>query len=237
MTRCVPRRVRAGSRRAVAVVRRVEPVGAPLPHVAGHVVQPEAVRREGVDRRRAGEAVGGGVAAGERALEDVHQVLPVRLELVAPREHRCRASPPRAAYSHSASVGRRVPVHAAVRRGVVPRDVDDRVVVAPVEIGLRAVRMAPVGAVDLAPPRRADDAAVSGKSSGRKPAKTNDQPKRSASVTWPVASTNAAKRVVGDGVRRRSRTATARRRAPGPRRRPGRPLRRRSPCGTSRPRG
>ena len=63
----------------------------------------------------------------------------------------------------------------------------------PGEVRLRAVGMTPVGALDLAPPQRPwATARVGGKSSGRWPANTNDQPKRSASVTWPVASTKAA---------------------------------------------
>ena len=73
------------------------------------------------------------------------------------------------------------------------------------------------------------DRACRGKSSGSRPPNTNDQPKRSASVTWPVASTNAAKRVVGDRVRVDRERRRARPRGPGPRRRRGSRRRRRCP--------
>src|SRR5262245_29615779 len=45
----------------LAVQVHLVPVTAPLPDVAGHVVEAVAVRREGLDRRGAHVAVGGGV--------------------------------------------------------------------------------------------------------------------------------------------------------------------------------
>ena len=80
-------------------------------------------------------------------------------------------------------------------------------------------------------------ARVSGKSSGRNPANTNDHPKRSASVTWPVASTNAAKRslVTAWASMRNGASSTT---WIGPSPSAGvRPGRRPSPCGTTRRRG
>ena len=65
---------------------RVEPVGAPLPDVAGHVVEAVAVGRERVDRSGAVEAVRGGVLARERRPARRSSVLAAGLELVAPRE-------------------------------------------------------------------------------------------------------------------------------------------------------
>src|SRR5437879_6560304 len=55
--------------RAVGVVAGVEPVGAPLPDVAGDVKQTEVVGWVRVHWCSPGEAVGAGVLAGEPALE------------------------------------------------------------------------------------------------------------------------------------------------------------------------
>ena len=108
--------------------------------------------------RRAGEAVGGGVDAGELALEHVHPVLATGLEVLAPRE----ALTVEAASSGELPLrfGRQTgSAPAAVGHGVVPRDVHDGMVG---HVGERRVgtgRVAPVGAVDLAPPRRRGDGA------------------------------------------------------------------------------
>src|SRR6516225_5338790 len=59
-------------------------IGAPFPGVAGHVHQAVAVRREGADRRGAGEAVLGGVVGGEFTLPDVAQPFAAGFELVPP---------------------------------------------------------------------------------------------------------------------------------------------------------
>ena len=47
--------------------RGIEPVGAPFPHVAGHVVKTVAVVRERADRRSGYVAVIGGVVLGKSA--------------------------------------------------------------------------------------------------------------------------------------------------------------------------
>src|SRR5690348_13262083 len=78
--------IRPTARDAVGRCRSVEGIGAPLPDVAGRVVQAVGVGREGVDRAGAVEAVGAGVLDRERALPDVHAVLAAGLELRAPRE-------------------------------------------------------------------------------------------------------------------------------------------------------
>ena len=148
-----------GSRRGCGGSTRVEPVRAPLPHVAGDVVQPEAVRRERVDGRGAVPTVGARVSARERR--------PARRSCGARRRARARrprgtaaAEPPRAACSHSASVGSRVPRPRAVRLRVVPRDVHDGVVrPRPSRSDCGPSGCAPVGAEHLAPPRRRRDAA------------------------------------------------------------------------------
>src|SRR4029453_15162566 len=71
-----------------------EPVGAPLPDVAGHLVQPVAVGRVRADRGGAVPPVIHRVGAGERPLPDVHAVLATGLELVAPRDRLLVAPPP-----------------------------------------------------------------------------------------------------------------------------------------------
>src|SRR5262249_39752231 len=68
----------------VAVARVVvaaEPVGAPLPGVAGHVVQPEAIGKERVDRAGAVVPVRDGVLARKAALPDIHPMRAVGFEL------------------------------------------------------------------------------------------------------------------------------------------------------------
>src|SRR5262249_57651921 len=62
-----------------------EVVHRPLPDVAGHVEQAEAVRREPLDRRRAFEPVGAEVLPGELALPGVRHHASLRGELIAPR--------------------------------------------------------------------------------------------------------------------------------------------------------
>ena len=87
MTRLVPCsgpcRIVLGRR---PVVAGVVPVGTPFPHVAGHVVQAVAVRRERIDRRGPEVAVGQRVLGRELALPHVHAVLAIGLEVVAPRK-------------------------------------------------------------------------------------------------------------------------------------------------------
>src|SRR3954447_21972627 len=70
--------------RADGVVARVEPVRAPLPDLAGPVVEGVSVRRERTHRRCARIAVGLRVLAGEGPLEHVHPLLATRFALIAP---------------------------------------------------------------------------------------------------------------------------------------------------------
>src|SRR5688572_1412086 len=66
------------------VVIRPVPVRTPLPDVASHVVEREAVRGKGVDGRRSAEPVGNGVRDREGALPDVRGGAAARPQLVAP---------------------------------------------------------------------------------------------------------------------------------------------------------
>ncbi len=71
----------------------------------------------------------------------------------SPQVKRARSSPPRAAFSHSASVGSRLPAQGAVGQGVVVGDVDHRVVLAPGHVGGRTVGVSPGRPADRQPPR------------------------------------------------------------------------------------
>ena len=156
MTRCVPvrrtDRVRRGARRVV--VGR-EPVRAPLPHVAGHVVQPEAVRRERVDRRGAVPAVG---AACSRP-----GTLPATRSCGARR--RARARRPTGTAAARARRGPRTPTrprsaagspaHAQYACASSHETWTTGWSLRSVEVRLRALGVRPVRAEHLAPPRRA----------------------------------------------------------------------------------
>src|SRR5664279_2687904 len=66
----------------------VEPVGRPLPDVAGHVVEAVAVGLERVHRTGAVVTVAPRVLVREPSLSDVHAMLAARLELITPRKSR-----------------------------------------------------------------------------------------------------------------------------------------------------
>ncbi len=72
----------------------------------------------------------------------------------SPHGNRAPSSPPRDAYSHSRLGGQPPAGPRRVRGGVVPADVDDRVVPQAVEVGSRAPGVAPVGPLHPDPPRR-----------------------------------------------------------------------------------
>ena len=70
----------------------------------------------------------------------------------SPQAYGCASSPPRAAHSHSASVGSVLPVPRRECLGVAERHVDNRVRVEPGERAVGSVGMAPVGAAHERPP-------------------------------------------------------------------------------------
>ena len=109
----------------------------------------------------------------ELALPDVHAVLAARLELVAPgngcaRAHHGPRTPTRPRWQPLPPIRSRRP-----RRSTSRARPDGR---RARRARLRALGMAPVGALDLAPPRRGATPRVGGKSSGSSPPKTKDQP-------------------------------------------------------------
>ena len=158
-----------------------EPVGTPFPHVAGRVVQPVPVGREGVDGRGTDEAVLAGVMGGEAALEHVHPVFATRGQVVAPGV----AGPvePTACGIFPFGLGGQAPAGPPAVARVHPATTRARPDGPPGrDVGGAALGPMPAGARDLSPPRRGRDRAVGGKSSGNRPPKTNDQPVRSAVV-------------------------------------------------------
>src|SRR5208337_4808579 len=60
------------------------PVAAPLPDVAGHVVQAVAIRREGAHRRSAYKSIFARILDREYSLVGVRHVFAARLEFVTP---------------------------------------------------------------------------------------------------------------------------------------------------------
>jgi hypothetical protein len=130
----------------------VEPVGAPLPYVAGDGVKAEGVGWEAVDGTCAGEAIFGSVDARELALPDVAEVLAVRGKIIAPGiELLLEAA---ASGVLPLGLGREgFPCPFGVSGGIVPGDVDDGVIGAVVDVGAGTFGVLPGGAGDLTPPR------------------------------------------------------------------------------------
>src|SRR5262249_10492646 len=118
------------------------PVGRPLPHVAGHVVEPVAVGREGPDRRRAREAIVRGLVIREVSRERFRRVAPAWTEVVTPRVALPFQSPARAVLPFRLR-GQALARPLRVRFRVVPRHLDDRVVLASAEVTAGTLGMLP----------------------------------------------------------------------------------------------
>ncbi len=188
--------VRATSRRSMGAPSRsarvralvacvevaAEPVRAPLPHVPGHVVETERVRCEGVDGAGAEEAVVARVARRE--------TLPARRSCDVCRPARARR--PTGTGAARARRARRTPTRP--RSVAAPKPMRSRRWRRPRRRVRRGAHRRPSSS-DCGPSGwhheapstcrhqgACSTARVSGKSSGRRPANTNDQPKRSASV-------------------------------------------------------
>ena len=91
------------------------PVRRPFPHIASHVIQPIAIRREGAHGRCPFITICHQVLPGELPLPGVGHQLATRSEFI-PQVYTAPATPPRAAHSHCASVGSSFPAHAAYAR-------------------------------------------------------------------------------------------------------------------------
>ncbi len=147
-----PRVARGAARlRYLVGVARREEVARPLPHVAGHVVQPVAVGGEGADRRRALVAVGQEVLPGELALPRIRRHASFGRELVAPRED--GALQPTARGELPLCLGRqRLSGPSRIRVRVLVRYMHHRVVVTPVERARWSFGVAPARARRVGPP-------------------------------------------------------------------------------------
>ncbi len=167
------------------VERRVEPVGAPLPDVAGDVVEAVAVGRERVDGARCrGSRRRACCASGNVPCQTFMRCSPPGVELVAP--------------------GIALLLQAAARR-VLPLGLGRQALAGPAAVGaarrsrrradrvVHAARRCRSAGLRGGASRRRRPAATTArpttarrrgwKSSGSRPANTNDQPNRSASVT------------------------------------------------------
>ena len=121
---------------------RGEVVGRPLPDVAGHVVEPVAVRGESPHRRGTHIAVGLEVLPRELALPRVRHHPPERGELVAPAEH--GLIEPAAGRVLPLRLGRQLlagPLR--VRLGIDRRDVHDGVELATADVAVGSLRPPP----------------------------------------------------------------------------------------------
>src|SRR2546425_5689258 len=127
------------------------PVAAPLPDVAGHVVQPVAVGRESLDRRGAFVAVGSGVLVRKLALPEIGMNVGVGRLVIAPDvgfivQSAARRELP-LSLSRQALAGPR-----GIGDGVVPGDVNNGMIVLAVDTAVRPFGVPPVGAGRPLPP-------------------------------------------------------------------------------------
>ena len=224
------------ARRAVARVRAGvgERVGRPLPDVAGHVEQPVAV--------------GGNVPTGDVPRWPRHGKSPThRLARCgsssSPHANAAPSSPPRAAYSHSASVGSAAPAHAAYASASSGVTWVDRVACARVGVAARALRTLPARARGRMPTSACGRPAAPGPApAGRRASRGRAASGRRRGRRRPPALAPPWSR-----VRSRARSAGSSRRSPAwcrsrsprhPPRAPGAPPGRsaRRPSGTCRPR-
>src|SRR5262249_14322571 len=146
-----PGRVDCEPAGARAIQIALVPVRAPLPDVAGHVVEAVTVRRERLDRGGALVAVLDRVAVGKLALPDVALRPRLGERLVAPG----------VPLVVQAAAGGELPFRLGrqalagplrVGDGVVPRDVHDGMIVFPVDISLLAFPVPPPGPPRPLPP-------------------------------------------------------------------------------------
>ena len=98
--------------RRIGFVLLRPPVGCPFPDIADHVVDAIAVRRKRRHRRGALVAIRVQVLCWKFALPGIGRCMPPGVNS-SPQANSAPSSPPRAANSHSASVGRSLPAHRA----------------------------------------------------------------------------------------------------------------------------
>jgi hypothetical protein len=124
----------------------------------------------------------------------------IGLELVAPRELAAAETTPRGVLPFGLGGQSRVAPR-AIRVGVAPRDVDDRMIIAALERRTRSLGMAPVGAEHLTPPRCAHDAAGVGEVVGKERAE-DERPAEAFCIRAVVGGRHEFGELgIGDGVR------------------------------------
>ena len=136
--------------RRVGLVLGREPIAGPLPDIADHVVDAVAVRREGRHRRRAPKA-GFAFWCGKSPCQ-VFAIARLRGMNSSPQANSVSSSPPRAANSHSASVGNSFPAQRAYRCASEIGDVHHRMLVEALDVAVGAVRVLPVRTLEKGPP-------------------------------------------------------------------------------------
>src|SRR5436309_9866066 len=137
--------------RGIGIVRLRIPISRPLPDIADHVVQAVAVSWECGDRGCALEAVRAKILAREFALPGIRHMLALRHELIAPGK--LGAVKPTACGEFPFGLGRQVLAGPfGVSERVDERHMHDRMIVEPIDIALRAIGVAPVGALEEGPP-------------------------------------------------------------------------------------
>src|SRR5262245_52433736 len=136
---------------ASAIQLSIVPVGTPLPDVAGHVIEPIAVGRERLHRRRPLVAVLGSVLVRELALPEVGERLLVGWLVVAPG----------IGLAIQSTTGGELPLRLGrqtlagplrIGHGIVPGDVNNGMIVLAVEVAFGSFGMAPACAGRPVPP-------------------------------------------------------------------------------------
>ncbi len=127
------------------------PVGRPLPHVAGHVVQAVGIRCKARDRRGAGKAILRLIAMRELALVDVGVMDTSGRELIPPRVETARASASRRELP--LGLGRQTPARpCGIRLGIRVRHMHDRQALASAQLRAGPLGMSPRRARHVLPP-------------------------------------------------------------------------------------
>src|SRR5207244_7763123 len=129
------------------------PVGAPLPHVAGHVVEPVPVWRVRFYRRRPFEAVLHGVLVRKRALPNVALGMLLRERLISPDV----GLPIQPAAGRKFPLGLRGQAFSCPARigdGIVPGDLDDGMIVLAFDVAVWSFGMPPIRTRRPVPPLR-----------------------------------------------------------------------------------
>ena len=123
----------------------------PLPDVPGHVVEAVPVRREAPTGDVPSKPSTFRFCQGNSPCQELAIALPSG-KCSSPHANTAPSRPPRAANSHSASVGSSFPAQRRVGLGVLVGDVDDRVAVAAVDRRALPSRPLPVRAGEVLPP-------------------------------------------------------------------------------------